>query len=293
MSEERFQRALERVLQHEGGYSNHPRDPGKRTMRGVTEKVFHSYLKRRGKEKRDVKTITDEEIQDIYRRQYWDKVSADELPEGLAYTVFDAAVNSGPRQSVKWLQRALGVADDGIVGEQTLEAAEECDVYGAIEDCCDRRLAMLRRLKTWPDFGKGWTSRVEGVRTTAMAWAHQPEAPLPAIFAVPEGKYRGMNVRPEFELSRTTKLKDLLKDNGSKTALGGTVATVSVALAEVERVKDEVTHLAHEAEGLLNVLNLGSLFMNAKPFIIVGFALIAAFGVWMIVSKLRDDNDDM
>ena len=168
-----FARALPRVLVHEGGFVNDPHDPGGATNKGVTYRVYDAYRTRKGLPTRDVREISGEEVSDIYRKQYWDAVKGDELPPGLDYVLFDGAVNSGPSQSVKWLQRALGsVVVDGQMGQATLAAV--CD-FGSIpvliDKVCDRRLAFLQALRTWSRFGKGWSSRVAGVRKVGKLWA--------------------------------------------------------------------------------------------------------------------------
>jgi lysozyme family protein len=168
-----FARALPRVLAHEGGYVNDPHDPGGATNRGITFRVYDAYRTRKGLPTRDVRAIAAAEVSEIYRLQYWDAVKGDELPPGLDYVLFDGAVNSGPSQSIKWLQRALGtVAIDGQIGQATLAAVmEHGRPADLVDKICDRRLAFLQALKTWPRFGKGWRARVEGVRKTAKPWA--------------------------------------------------------------------------------------------------------------------------
>ena len=118
-----FARALPRVLAHEGGYVDDPFDPGGATNKGITFRVYDAYRTRNGLPTRDVRAISATEVAEIYRLQYWDAVKGDELPPGLDYVLFDGAVNSGPSQSIKWLQRALGdVAVDGQIGQATLAA---------------------------------------------------------------------------------------------------------------------------------------------------------------------------
>ncbi|GGF53266.1 hypothetical protein GCM10007301_10920 [Azorhizobium oxalatiphilum] len=166
-----FDAALSRVLVHEGGYSNHPADPGGPTMRGVIQRVYDAYRTGKGLNRRPVRQIEAAEIREIYRTQYWDAVRADDLPAGLDYVVFDGAVNSGPGQSAKWLQRGLGLGADGQVGAVTLAAARaSTDLPGLVEAICDRRLAMLKSLSTWPVFGAGWGRRVAEVRRDGLAW---------------------------------------------------------------------------------------------------------------------------
>lgn len=168
MTASNFDGALARVLVHEGGYVHHPADPGGATMKGVTQRVYDGWRRRKGLAARPVRRIAPDEIAAIYRAQYWSAVRADDLPGGLDYCLFDAAVNSGPAQAAKWLQRALGTAADGQVGTLTLAALEGRPVTTLIEDVCARRLAMLRTLSTFPTFGAGWTRRVGEVRRAAL-----------------------------------------------------------------------------------------------------------------------------
>ena len=162
-----FKRSLKHVLVHEGGWADHPKDPGGATMKGVTLTTFRRHF---GKEqsKTALRIITDEQLGQIYRSGYWDKCHCDKLPSGVDYAVFDAAVNSGPGRSAKWLQAAVGAKQDGGIGPRTLAKVKEHDSIQVSDNICDRRLAFLRSLATWPTFGKGWGRRVEGVRATAL-----------------------------------------------------------------------------------------------------------------------------
>lgn len=185
MTAQNYARALSRVLVHEGGYANHPADPGGATMRGVTQRVYDAFRTRRGDTPRSVRLIEDVELQAIYRRQYWDVVRGDSLPAGVDYAVFDGAVNSGPAQAVKWLQRALGtVKVDGVIGEATLAAVEAYhDHDRLIALMLGRRLAFLQALRTWPSFGRGWSARVAQVKQIGQAWATGSVGPDPAFAA--------------------------------------------------------------------------------------------------------------
>ena len=178
-----FDQSLAKTLAHEGGYSNLKADPGGATMRGVTQAVYDTYRRSMGLPLRPVRQIETHEIQSIYRTRYWSLVKADSLPAGVGYVVFDGAVNSGVGRSVKWLQRALGIPADGVVGPQTIEAAKNHHDHDALVDrICDIRLAFLKSLKTWPVFGKGWANRVASVRATGKEWASSaPYAPAPAV----------------------------------------------------------------------------------------------------------------
>lgn len=178
-----FETALKRTLVYEGGYSNHPKDPGGVTLEGVIQRVYDGYRDRKSLPRkpltRDMLGNPDwiRERNEIYRVQYWDRVRGDELPIGVDAVVFDGAVNSGPGQSIKWLQRALvnqgaAIAVDGLLGETTMAAVEYSpDNAVLVKEICGRRLAFLKSLRTWPTFGRGWGQRVAQVQAFGVAQA--------------------------------------------------------------------------------------------------------------------------
>lgn len=163
-----FEQWLESVLALEGGYVNHPEDPGGPTNKGVTLKNFRRYVKPNGTVD-DLKNITLAQLRVFYRKQYWDVVLADSLPSGVDFSVADFGVNSGPNRSVKHLQTALGTTSDGVVGPNTLEAAAGADAAKVVNDVNDSRMVFLRGLSTFDTFGKGWTARVKQVRADSLA----------------------------------------------------------------------------------------------------------------------------
>lgn len=149
-----FDDAVKRVLMHEGGYSNHPDDPGRSTMYGVTEAVARE-IGYRG----DMRELPIDLAKRIYKDRYWDAVRADDLPAGIRYVMFDAAVNSGPRQSAIWLQRALGITADGVIGPITISHAFASE-KGLSSKLLAQRLRFMASLPTWPSFGRGWAKRI-------------------------------------------------------------------------------------------------------------------------------------
>jgi lysozyme family protein len=175
-----FNRALQATFREEGGFVNNPKDPGGATNKGITIGTYRRYVNRRGTVA-DLKAITDEQAGKIYRTKYWNKINADELPSGIDYATYDFAVNSGPARAAKYLQRILGVQQDGIIGNVTLAAAMAADSAKTIDRLCDDRLAFLKRIKGWATFGNGWTSRVARVRALAkdMARVKLPKYPPP------------------------------------------------------------------------------------------------------------------
>jgi lysozyme family protein len=165
MSASLYKQSLSLVLAHEGGFVNHPKDPGGPTNKGVTQRVYDAYRKLKGLPVRSVKLIEPIETEEIYRKQYWRMVKGDDLPAGLDYAVFDFAVNSGISRAVKYLQTLVGVWADGAIGLQTMSAileAAKADEETLIIKYCANRMAFLKSLSTFPTFGKGWTRRVIG-----------------------------------------------------------------------------------------------------------------------------------
>ena len=146
-----IEQALVHLLRSEGGYSDHPTDKGGPTMYGVTERVArqHGYTG-------DMRDLPLSVATTIYRKQYWAMIKADQLPDNLRFHVFDAAVNSGNVQAIKWLQQCAGVKVDGIIGPITIKAAAGVSPakYSAV------RLRFMTGLKNWPSFGKGWARRI-------------------------------------------------------------------------------------------------------------------------------------
>jgi lysozyme family protein len=161
-----FESALEAVLHHEGGFVNHPADPGGMTNLGVTKKVWEEWVGHEVDEK-TMRGLTPEIVGPMYKAKYWDKVKGDELPSGVDYAVFDAAVNSGPGRAAKWLQGCVGVEQDGGIGPKTLAAVSAMNPAELVEDYAKRRLSFLMDLPHWGTFGKGWGRRVAAVQTVA------------------------------------------------------------------------------------------------------------------------------
>lgn len=162
-----FDRALAEVLKHEGGFVNHPIDPGGATNKGITIAVYRKWVDKEGTVA-DLKKISDTTVAHIYRKHYWNAVRGDDLPPGLDYAVFDFAVNSGVSRASKFLQAILQITQDGKIGPATIAAANDGVSDALINQYCDRRLAFLKALRTWTTFGKGWSRRVADVRAVAL-----------------------------------------------------------------------------------------------------------------------------
>lgn len=156
---------LRRLLLHEGGYVNHPKDPGGATNKGITQRTYDNWRARQGLIPRDIRLLMMVELEAIYKEEYYNKIKGDKLPPALAFQVFDAAVNSGPTRAIQWLQEALGVVVDGKLGPKTLAAVQSFQVdkqarLDLISGYLDEREGFLRRLDTFKTFGDGWMNRL-------------------------------------------------------------------------------------------------------------------------------------
>lgn len=151
----KFDEAFDRLIAHEGGYSDHPSDPGGETMFGITKRVAmeHGYTG-------SMRNLTRQQAKDIYRSAYWDRAKADQYDYAIGFQLFDAAVNHGIGNAVRFLQRAVGTADDGIVGPATLRAVNAMSVTDVLMRFNAERLEFYAKLSTFTSFGRGWTRRV-------------------------------------------------------------------------------------------------------------------------------------
>ena len=153
-----FSECLKLVLHHEGGYVNHPKDPGGETNMGVTKRVYEEF----GGTK-DMKDLEFEDVMPIYKKNYWDRVKADNLPAGLDLCVFDFGVNAGTGRAAKYLQSLVGATADGAIGPNTLKTVEVYvqieGIEATIEAYQKNRQGYYEKLKTFETFGRGWTRR--------------------------------------------------------------------------------------------------------------------------------------
>lgn len=166
-----FDLCLRMLLVHEGGFVNHPSDPGGMTNLGVTKAVYEAWLGRVVNEKA-MRSLTPADVAPLYRKKYWDAVRGDELPSGLDYAMFDYGVNSGNGRAIKTLQECVGVAADGAIGPKTMAAVlqfKDDALKTLIEEVCDKRLQFLKNLRTWSVFGRGWERRVNDVKAKSLA----------------------------------------------------------------------------------------------------------------------------
>jgi lysozyme family protein len=163
-----FFKSLEKVLEHEGGFVDHPDDPGGATNKGITHRTYADFLGRPLEDVDELKNIPEEHVQLIYKQGYWDKVKGDELPSGVDFCIFDWSVNSGPSRAVKALQKAVMASQDGAIGPKTLAAVSEFSAEDIIKSVAEQREAFYKSLRTYPTFGRGWLRRNKETRDFAL-----------------------------------------------------------------------------------------------------------------------------
>lgn len=150
----KFRRCHAVTARWEGGWSDHPADPGGKTMYGITEAVYHGWLKRQGRRLRPVRQITRDEAERVYFSDYWSPCGGPRLAVGVDLATYDASVNSGVSRGRKWLLAAIGGPD-----------------HETVKRLCARRLAFVQSLKIWKSFGRGWARRIADVEAKGVAWA--------------------------------------------------------------------------------------------------------------------------
>ena len=170
MAYDNWRHCLEMILHHEGGYVDHPDDPGGETNLGVTKKVYEEW----GGTK-DMRDLTVDDVEPIYLENYWNRVKGDDLPSGLDLCVFDFGVNAGTGRAAKYLQGMVGATQDGAIGPMTVQAVNDyCDKHGvdhAIGEYQHKRQGYYEGLKHFATFGRGWTRRVTETTEEALNMA--------------------------------------------------------------------------------------------------------------------------
>jgi lysozyme family protein len=175
-----FDQSMVYVFVSEGGYTNHPNDPGGPTNWGITQANLGAWLGHKASVA-EVKALAKDEAKKIYKHDYWDACKCDELQSGIDYLMFDFGVNAGNSRAVKTLQKVLGLPMDGAFGAATLAAVLAMDGLALINDYTTAKLAFYRSISTTKPslavFLKGWTSRCADVKKHAMAM-HNAQAPI-------------------------------------------------------------------------------------------------------------------
>lgn len=159
-----FETAFAITVGVEGGYTNNPSDPGnwtggkigagvcKGTNCGISAAAYPNL---------DIASLTLDQVKGLYLNDYWSKSGCDLCPDGLAICVFDAAVNNGVGQAIRWLQSAVGATPDGAIGPATRAAiAAIKDLPSVVSLFHGARIAFMAGLSTWPTFKGGWSKRL-------------------------------------------------------------------------------------------------------------------------------------
>lgn len=246
---------LKKVLVFEGGYVNHPKDPGGRTLQGVTQAVYDAYRARRGKPRQLLTAgmmgtpAWEFEMAEIYETGYWRPIHGNALRDGIDSVLFDYAVNSGPARAARVAQRLAGRPVTGKLSAEDVTAINKRNPEQFVNAVCDERLAFLRSLKTWDTFGRGWTSRVASVRTFSLDLARR-KIPAPAAPVATPGKG---------QVPSTASQKGGVLAGGG-AAGGGIMATAGEWIA-------------------------------AHPGVIIGLCVIAIIGVTFIFYKLDQQRE--
>jgi uncharacterized protein (TIGR02594 family) len=179
VSDARFLPCLAVVLKWEGGNDDDPRDPGGRTSRGILQREWDVWRTTHPGLPSDVWQAPQDQVVAIYKQKYWDAMLCAQMPAGVDLAAFDFGVNSGISRSAKFLQAIVGTTQDDEIGPDTIAATVKSDPASTIHQLCDKRLAFLQGLGTWPTFGKGWSNRVADVRAQALAAVGSAPTPQP------------------------------------------------------------------------------------------------------------------
>lgn len=223
MASDNFSESLRRTLRHEGGYTNHPKDPGGPTNWGITIADARRYWKRDATAD-DVKKMPLSVASQIYKARYWDALRCDEMPTGVDYAVFDYGVNSGTSRAIKVLERLLKLPDDGKPDDTLIAKVNKAEAAWLVNAICDERLRFLRSLKTWPTFGGGWGTRVKQVRAGALQMIENADPELPTRPLPP--------VTPDISVGSAEPPKPTIaKDTETQVVGGGIFATILAAVS--------------------------------------------------------------
>ena len=172
---ENYDHCLGLILHHEGGYVNHPKDPGGETNKGITKRVYENWCIEQDLFQKEMKDLKISDVAPIYKNNYWDRVKADALPHGVDLCVFDFSVNAGTGRGAKYLQTIVGAVSDGAIGPNTLRQVDEWVAMRGEEDLVVAYSAARRRyykkLRTFDTFGRGWLRRVDETEVEALKLA--------------------------------------------------------------------------------------------------------------------------
>ncbi|MBK3745432.1 glycoside hydrolase family 108 protein [Paraburkholderia aspalathi] len=246
-----FPRSMPYVFEEEGGYSDNPADPGGATNLGITINTLSAWEGHRVTASA-VKALTAQTANKIYQTEFWNKISADQLPAGVDYAIFDFAINSGPARAARVLQQVVGVHPDGVIGAQTIAAVNRRSPASIINAVSDIRLSWLKTLTGARIFGTGWAARVERVRTRALALAR--------------------NTVPERQIAIAT------------TGIKARQNTAS--LASIVQKPEAWAPIASVVSGIGALLIDNVIVQIALAALMIG---LAGLGIWHFIHRVRSD----
>lgn len=179
MAKENMGQCIAKILVHEGGFVNHPKDPGGITNMGVTKRVYEEWVGHEVSEQ-DMRDLDEDDVRPIYQKNYWDRIKGDKLPSGLDLCVFDFGVNAGTGRAAKYLQKMIGTTVDGGIGPNTLKAVKayvkENGLVETIKKYQANRQDYYESLSTFETFGRGWTVRNNDTTEMAIYMAENPDS---------------------------------------------------------------------------------------------------------------------
>lgn len=273
MTAKNFPPSLKIILREEGGNDDDPRDRGGRTSRGIIQSEWDAYRRNKPKLPADVWQAPQADIETIYKTQYWNPY-CDQLPSGIDLVFFNASVNSGRQQAVKEMQRALGVAPDGMMGIETLAAVGRVQDYKAlVRKICDQRRNFYRHLKQFNIYGKGWMARTDRVEVAALDMAPAPTMPDTRDYvAAVTGDEINMSAKKADPMDVSQAAID------ARTASTGT-AISSGGAAITDQLQDVAGQLSPYAETIKWV----------KIALLVIAVICAGFAIWAIIKRNRNE----
>lgn len=143
-----FDAALRFVLSMEGDVSNDPHDPGGYTRHGLSVRDHP-----------DTAILSKDEVVARYRSTYWEPIAGDTIHPAWALLLFDMAVNQGVKPAIKLAQKAVGVAQDGIMGPVTVQALSAVAHPGHLALLMSDRVIRYVGTKGFDRYGRGWVKR--------------------------------------------------------------------------------------------------------------------------------------
>lgn len=254
MSAENWKPSLAIILKEEGGNDDDPRDPGGRTSRGIIQREWNVYRAKNPGRPADVWQASDDDVATIYHLQYWEPY-CDQLPSGVDLAFFNRSVNSGLKQAVKELQRALGtVKDDGMMGMLTLNAVATCaDTRLLVVNMCENARNFYRALSTFPTFGKGWLARTDRVEKSALAMVHESIAQATTTAAI-HPTIATQPAEPEVTVSPKASAEDQKTSTVPPESSGAIAAGSGTISATLSQIQTQLTPFADTLKAIQYVL---------------------------------------